>query len=106
MIREMWTRYKDWQTPNHVEKASRRERVKRQIWLIASTMLSVGAALSINVVIVETVGLGPNGILAIPLFMLVFGAFFVDAYFVFPWGVEYWDLTVPWQFREAEAKEK
>ena len=83
-------------TPEYVEKAPRRERVKRQVWQIVS---SLAAALMIVGFYAsgEFVGL-PGGV---PLGAITW--FLVDQR-VFSWGVERFDLVAPWQFREAEAE--
>lgn len=88
-------------TPEHVEKASRRERWKREAWMLVSTIscLGLGAGLAVTLA-----NLGAPMVL-VWLPALIVG-FLVDIYVVFPWGMERFDLVAPWQFRDAEAEER
>lgn len=95
-------RFLDWRrdllTPEHVEKASRRERWKRGLWMLVTTIATVSLGASLALVLSQ-VG-APIEFVWLPALVL---AFVVDAYVVFPWGVDRFNLVVPWQFRDAEA---
>lgn len=86
--------------PQHVEKATFREKLKRQVWMIASLLITLTVAWTINQgwfllfgASWTTIAIGAGTIIA---------ALVVDAVYVFPWGVERFDLVAPWQFRDAE----
>lgn len=109
MIRKLTTllkRYREWQTPTHVERASRREQWKRQAWIVASTVLSFALVLLPLVALIEltpvTIPVGIEGVVfAVAATIVAFG---IDIYLVFPWGFERFDLVAPWQFRDAEKE--
>lgn len=94
-------RFLDWRrdllTPEHVEKASRRERWKRQVWMVVSTISSLGLAAGL------AVALHSAGVPMVWVWLpaLVVG-FLVDMYVVFPWGIDRFNLVAPWQFRDVE----
>lgn len=90
--------------PEGVERAVRRERVKRSAWLIASTCASlligayaVGAAYTL---------LGrpplPGAANAIPPLLAVAIAVIIDSW-LFSWGVDFFELKPPWQFRVGDG---
>lgn len=85
--------------PTHVEKASRRERWKRQVWMVVSTLASVWFVWIVAAAIVTIANLGTNAALFAILSTFVVG-FYIDIKYVFPWGVERFDLVPPWQFRD------
>lgn len=85
--------------PEGVEKASRRERVKREAWLYASTLLALTLAIG------PPVAVAVAGVPVPPRLVVLVGAVTVplavalDVFVLFPWGVRRFDLVVPWQFR-------
>jgi len=85
-------RWRDWQTPDTVKRASRRERWKRQAWMIGS---SIVAAFLVVLVFIGIENLGFPGELGV----FVIAWMLLDQR-LFSWGVEYFDLVLPWQFRE------
>lgn len=91
--------------PNLVEKASRRERWKRQTWAFVSLVLSatvVGVPIS---AMIEWLNWTPRGAAsAWPVFVFVLLVVVVQGK-IFNWGFERFDLVAPWQFREERAKE-
>lgn len=89
--------------PQHVEKASAREKIKRQVWGISSLFLCLLGALAVNQAWVWLFGVSWTTIAFGGVTVIV--AFAVDALYVFPWGVERFGITAPWQFRDAEAKD-
>ncbi|MCG1002875.1 hypothetical protein LQ368_05400 [Halobacterium noricense] len=97
------SRFLEWRrnllTPEHVEKASRRERWKRSLWMLVTTIATVSLGASLALVLSRAGA--PIEFVWIPSLVL---AFVVDAYVVFPWGVDRFNLVVPWQFRDAEAR--
>jgi len=92
--------------PRSVEKASRKERVKRNAWMTFTTLLSAILALFL---ILLTGFVLPSWLLesnpAGFVFMIVFlfTTFWIDMR-IFSWGVHRFNLVVPWQFREEKAK--
>lgn len=96
--------------PAHVEKASRRERWKRQAWMHLSTVLSFAAvgmaAYALSLVAPAWPPIGTEGyhgvVVAVVLVVL---ALAIDILFVFPWGYDRFDLVAPWQFRDEQDKE-
>lgn len=89
--------------PEHVEKASRRERWKRQAWMTASTLLCLSGAFAVNGVLIRIVGV--NWLMVAIGAVTVVAAFYVDMKYVFPWGFDRFDLVAPWQFRDPEVEE-
>lgn len=84
-------------TPESVEKAPLRERLKRDTWQIGSlilAMVGVFASFYVTEVVVRGVpgGVGPAVI-----------AWFLLDQRLFSWGFERFDLVAPWQFRDAEV---
>jgi len=91
-------RYRKATDPQTVERAPRRERWKRQAWMFGSLLLS-GGVVTASVVVSQELGYpGYAGPLAIGILLLDLR--------LFAWGMEYFELTPPWQFREAEATEE
>jgi len=94
----IWEKYREATEPQTVERAPRRERWKRQVWMVGSLILS-GVVVTASVVVSQWLGHpGYAGPLVIGILLLDFR--------LFAWGMEYFDLTPPWQFREAEATEE
>lgn len=99
-IRRFLNWRRDLLTPEHVEKASRRERWKRNAWMFVctiGTLLSVGA--TVGTVAVEL--LHPAVAFASTFIVWLY----VD-HRVATWGIEYFDIVRPWQFRDAEVEER
>ena len=96
-------RFLEWRrellTPEYVEKASRRERWKRGAWAVASTMLTLGLVVGVGGV-VAVQHLGAELGLIVTLLVWVY----IDLR-VFGWGLQYWDLTPPWQFRDIPPED-
>lgn len=105
-------RFLDWRqdvlTPDHVEKASRRERWKRTAWEVISTLLSFGTiAGALGVITSTNPGFPPTSIAGgFVAVLAVLAALGLDILVVFPWGLERWDIVPPWQFRDADAEER
>lgn len=92
--------------PEHVERASRRERWKRQAWMIGSSLgsfLLVGWA---GWQLLSFADWYPTGTIAAFVLMSMLLVAIALSQLVFSWGVDRFDLTIPWQFREEEAKER
>lgn len=92
--------------PNLVEKASRRERWKRQAWMIGSSLgsfLLVGWAGWQFLALVDWHPTGTPAAFVLLSMLLVAIAL---SQWVFAWGVDRFDLVIPWQFREERAKER
>jgi hypothetical protein len=96
--------YRDLTTPEHVEKASRREVWKRQAWMIGSLTICLLGAYAVNNAIVTVFDPEPSWQLIAVLAVPIIAAIYIDMEYVFPWGVERFDLVPPWQFRDEEAK--
>jgi len=88
--------------PEQVDRAPRRERWKRQAWMIASTIIRFGVVgigvsnmmrLFPVLVASETAAFATAGVAIILMFALDM--------VIFQWGIERFDLVLPWQFREA-----
>jgi len=89
--------------PKQVDRAPRRERWKRQAWMIASTIIGFGV-----------VGIGVSNMMRLfPVLVASETAAFTTAgvgmllafgldVVIFQWGIRRFDLVLPWQFREAE----
>lgn len=93
-------------TPEHVEKAPRRERLKRQLWMMLSTFVSMGAVAVVvfgALTVLDAAQTSSTAGTAIALGAFAIG-FALDVYVVFPWGIERFDIVLPWQFREEAAK--
>jgi hypothetical protein len=95
-------RFLEWRrdllTPEHVDKASRRERWKRNAWLIGSSMVTLFAAFVCIAVPVVAFTDFPAWTGAIPTFFVWMYA----SMRLHNWGMERFDLVPPWQFRDAE----
>jgi len=91
-------RYQAATQPETVERAPRRERWKRQAWMFGSLLLS-GAVVTASVVVSQKLG-HPGYVAPIVIAILL-----LDLR-LFAWGMDRFDLTPPWQFREAEAGEE
>lgn len=89
--------------PEHVERASRYERVRRDVWLLVSTLISFGVGFGAVGIVIKAAPLtlsgGPGLLGLVPLFFATGIASVVDVH-LFSWGVERWQITAPWQFRE------
>lgn len=98
LLERVRRRYQAATEPQTVERAPRRERWKRQAWMSGSLLLS-GAVVTASVVVSQELGYPgyvPPLVIAILLLDLRLSS----------WGIEYFDLTLPWQFREVEAGEE
>lgn len=94
-------RFLEWRrdllTPENVEKASSRERMKRGIWMVVSVV--VAWSIAVTVVGVGIVTFNP------PDWLALAAAFVLWVYLeihIHRWGVRYFDITPPWQFRDVE----
>jgi len=92
--------------PETVERASRKERVRRQLWMLISTLIS--SLLALIIISLAGIALPPwllEATLSASIFLLVFLSltFWIDLK-VFSWGVHQFDLVAPWQFREEKSK--
>ena len=94
----------DWAEPDHVDRAPKRERLKRQVWMVVSTVLSIGTALVVNVITIEVLGIS-KAVWVVPGLASLLIALYLDLKYLFPWGVERFDLVVPWQFRDEAGGE-
>lgn len=91
-LRQWWRSIHE---PQHVEKASGRERIKRGVWMGASTF---GAVFLLGVVYIGIENMGYPG--EIGWFLL---AWFALDLSIWQWGYEKFDLVPPWQFRDQEV---
>lgn len=95
--------------PEGVEKASRPERFKRDAWMIVSTIVSMFAGFAVVFLVftpLDWMGVWePSGTLgAMAVFAVWIVAWALIDLWLFSWGVGYYDLVPPWQFRvEQEA---
>lgn len=83
--------------PTEVERASRRERVRRNVWMVATTILSATAVVA-SILVARAAG-APPGLGPVVL------AWFVLDLKLFSWGFDRFDLVAPWQFREAAGED-
>lgn len=84
--------------PESVERAPWRERIRRDVWQIGSSVIAAVFAFALAAVPAHfglPAWIGP----AIVLWALL------DLR-LFAWGVEWFDLTVPWQFRVPDDTER
>lgn len=95
-------RFLEWRrdllTPEHVEKASRRERWKRFAWLVGSSMVTLLASficISVPLVIFTEVPSWAGGVVTFVVWMY-------SSIRLHSWGMERFDLVEPWQFRDVE----
>jgi fatty acid desaturase len=92
--------------PKHVERASRRERWRRQLWMFASTVIAFGsvlAALSLLAWLVPP--FPPTGVIGTVTAVVAMSIAAALDLQLFGWGLERFDLVVPWQFRDEAKKE-
>ncbi len=92
--------------PEHVERASRRERWKRQAWMIGS---SLGSFLVVGWAVWQLLSLvdwHPTGTPAAFVLLSMLLVAIALSRWVFGWGVNRFDLVIPWQFRGVRAKER
>lgn len=91
--------------PEGVERAPRRERIKRDAWMILSTVLAFAAGFVIVAVVGEVVtrlfGIpDPSGFTAAAI---ITGSWVVVSVLIdirlFAWGVRAFEIVPPWQFR-------
>jgi hypothetical protein len=90
--------------PTTVERASRRERWKRQAWMILSFWLSAAPFVIGLYTLVQYTTLLPASApesWAVTA-LIAFCALALDIFVVFPWGFKRFDLVAPWQFREVK----
>jgi hypothetical protein len=92
--------------PEHVEKASPRERWKRQTWLFTSLLISWIPVGILADALIDWIGWHPRGAASVWPVLLFVALVVVVNIKVHSWGVERFDLVVPWQFREERAKER
>ena len=89
-----------------VERASRRERWRRQAWMFASTLIVWSTVIAGMWVLAQvTPWFPPTGIIGIATAigaMIVAGVLDIK---LFGWGVDQFDLVKPWQFRDEKARE-
>lgn len=92
--------------PELVERASRRERIKRTVWWIGSSSISFGSVILAVSLLAEAVPsfslTGEVGLLVSIVGVTVAAA--LD-FWLFGWGLNRFDLVEPWQFREEKARE-
>jgi hypothetical protein len=89
--------------PETVERAPRRERWKRQAWLLGSTIIAFIPAFVAVWLLTRWVGAIPtDGYIGIVIVVGLLGTSFLFDLWLFSWGVERFDLIPPWQFREAD----
>lgn len=86
-------RYREWSQPQTVEPATRRERWKRDAWMLGSVALA-GAVVIGSMFAGHALGY-PMGAGAVVLALLSLD------YHIWRWGVDRFDIVAPWQFREA-----
>lgn len=92
--------------PELVDRASRWERAKRDVWLFASTIISIAIVFVPATVAMATTGFHASvGVATTISAALIVATMLVDVFWVFPWGVERFDVVPPWQFREEEVRE-
>ena len=88
--------------PEQVDRASRWERIRRNIWMVASTILSFGFVFVILLTASSLSAFPPTGVAGtITAVGAVVAAGYIDVR-LFGWGIERFDIIVPWQFREAQ----
>ena len=89
--------------PEGVERASTKERLKRNAWMVISSVLSLYIGFFIGALLAFSTGLYqtfPWSVIAVSAGLLV--GVWIDLKFVFPWGVEAFALVPPWQFRVSD----
>jgi hypothetical protein len=70
--------------------------------MVVSTLLCLVSVWALNSLIFGVVGVSaPSIALAILNISLTF---YVDLKYIFPWGVDRFDLVAPWQYRDAEVE--
>jgi len=89
--------------PAVVDRAPRRERWKRQVWMVGSTVIAFTTAYGLAWTVAFWVPwFPPTGYAGIATAVgVVLVAGYVDVR-LFAWGVEAFELVAPWQFREAD----
>jgi len=91
----------DW-FESDVEEASRWEKIKRQFWMLVSTMVSLLVVFGSGGWIVTETGWRPIGILGFGyVIILLFVAVALDSWLM-GWGIRRFDLVRPAEFREIE----
>lgn len=92
--------------PELVERASRRERWRRQGWMFASTAIAFGVVIGVSWLLSQALPWFPPtgvvGIIAVAITTLI--ALMLDLW-LFGWGIDRFDITRPWQFREEQISE-
>lgn len=86
--------------PDGVERAPRRERVKRTAWLVASTCASLLIGTYVvggGYTLIGRPMLPGAANMVLPL--LVVGIAVVIDSWLFSWGLDFFELEPPWQFR-------
>lgn len=96
-------RFLEWRrrllTPEDVEKAGLLERIKRGVWMVVSAVIAwftTIAVLGAGVILTRP----PDWVVlvvALPLWL------YID-FRVHRWGVQYFGITPPWQFRDTEVE--
>lgn len=84
--------------PETVERAPRGERLRRFCWLNASSIIAIAVVVAVHTGSMLLPGIpGAAG----PVLL----AWFLLDQRVFAWGIERWNITVPWQFRDTQDGE-
>jgi len=88
--------------PETVERASRPERVKRNLWMVFTTAISVVAAIFLFAIVFFLAPwlLEVSFVGQVFWIVYLFAVLWIDMK-LFHWGLKKFDLVVPWQFREA-----
>lgn len=98
--------------PQTVERAPRRERWKRALWMHGSLWLAGAVTIAVGWGVETTTGLvsATRGHIGLTPLLPVFAAivlFVVINIVLWRWGFEQFDLVPPWQFREDwDAREQ
>lgn len=92
--------------PETVERAQRRDRWKRQTWMIGSSCIAFGAVIITSwLASVVFPSFPPTGYAGAAVACLTVVVALVVDIKLFSWGFERFDLVAPWQFREERVDE-
>lgn len=98
LLHRVRDRYRDATTPEHVERASRRERWKRAGWEFCALIVALGIHWA---AIYGALLVGQD-----PLTGVVVVGLFSTYAMVWSLGINVFNITAPWHFREAELEEE
>jgi len=94
--------WREMSQPEGVERASRRERLKRTGWQFGALLVTVAFYAIVATVVRLFVVDEPLALNIILAWIGMLSTYLL----IWDWGVDYFDIVPPWQFCEAQSREE